>query len=199
MKIQQGRSLANCNGVDLPSLLIMPIQRIPRYVLLLKAVLDNTESMHPDYKNLEGAVQAMGEIAAFVNSKILEAANLRKVMDIQEELNFEDLVQPHRTFVKEGKLTMKKKDQDASASNQVKIYLFNDLLVLTEFKILYALFGDFVRRFTLDEIELVDNKSDDCDFEIAIRSRNKYYQLHASTPKEKNDWIELINKYKNEL
>jgi hypothetical protein len=195
--IAKGRSLPNSDGVDLPSLLIMPIQRIPRYVLLLKAVLDNTESMHPDYKSLEAAVSAMGDIATYVNTKIMEATNLRKVMDIQQELNFEDLVQPHRTFVKEGKLTMKKKDQDTSASNEIKIYLFNDLLVITEFKLLYALFGDFVRRFSLDEVEVSD--IDDTHFDIVVKDRQKHYQLVATTTKEKNDWISTIAKVKAEL
>jgi len=33
--------------------LIMPVQRIPRYLLLLQALKDYTPSTDPDYPNLE--------------------------------------------------------------------------------------------------------------------------------------------------
>jgi len=35
---------------ELSSLLIQPIQRIPRYALLLKDLISNTSSEHPDLK-----------------------------------------------------------------------------------------------------------------------------------------------------
>jgi hypothetical protein len=76
--IQQGRSLPDSNGVDLPGLLIMPIQRIPRYVLLLKAILDNTESLHADFVNLSNAVKSMSEIATHVNKKNCRGSEFKK-------------------------------------------------------------------------------------------------------------------------
>ncbi len=38
--------------LDLDSLLIMPVQRIPRYKLLFEELLKHTDDTHPDYKDL---------------------------------------------------------------------------------------------------------------------------------------------------
>jgi hypothetical protein len=39
-------------GMDLQSILIKPIQRLPKYVLLLKDLLKHTEKSHIDYGNI---------------------------------------------------------------------------------------------------------------------------------------------------
>lgn len=38
---------------SLDNYLIQPVQRIPKYVLLFKDLLKNTNLEHPDYKNIE--------------------------------------------------------------------------------------------------------------------------------------------------
>ena len=45
--------------LDLPSYLIMPIQRIPRYILLLQDLLKHTEADHQDHEALLEAVQSV--------------------------------------------------------------------------------------------------------------------------------------------
>lgn len=41
-------------GRKLPSLLIIPIQRVPRYQLLVKEVLQHTPYSHKEYRPLQG-------------------------------------------------------------------------------------------------------------------------------------------------
>lgn len=41
-------------GRKLPSLLITPIQRVPRYKLLLQEVLQHTPNKHKEYNLLQG-------------------------------------------------------------------------------------------------------------------------------------------------
>lgn len=41
-------------GRKLPSLLITPIQRVPRYKLLLQEVLQHTPNKHREYNRLQG-------------------------------------------------------------------------------------------------------------------------------------------------
>ncbi len=48
------------------SLLIMPVQRIPRYVLLLENVLHKMSSDHPDYSSLQSALKKMRTTADVV-------------------------------------------------------------------------------------------------------------------------------------
>jgi hypothetical protein len=47
------------NQLDLPSLLITPIQRIPRYNLLLRDLIKSTWEDHPDFESLTAASNAM--------------------------------------------------------------------------------------------------------------------------------------------
>lgn len=55
--METSRSHPDCKGQDVQSLLIEPIQRVPRYELLLKSLLDYTERTHPDYETLDKAYQ----------------------------------------------------------------------------------------------------------------------------------------------
>jgi hypothetical protein len=50
-----------CHGLDLGSFLIMPVQRVPRYVLLLDAILKNTPPEHPEHAD---AVKALADVGA---------------------------------------------------------------------------------------------------------------------------------------
>lgn len=40
-------------GLDLSSMLVKPIQRLPKYILLLKDLLKHTERSHIDFDNIE--------------------------------------------------------------------------------------------------------------------------------------------------
>jgi len=59
----------SCENLDLLSLLIMPVQRIPRYVLLLKALIDHTHKDDPDMNNLQSAYKKMMDVADEINTK----------------------------------------------------------------------------------------------------------------------------------
>ena len=91
--------------------LIMPIQRIPRYVMLLSDLLKHTDPSHPDYKQLEQAVTKVEGVARYINEKKREDENMKRLLVINKSIEgtFEDpLVQPHRKFVREGALELVK-------------------------------------------------------------------------------------------
>lgn len=54
-ELEKGRCISDANGLDLMSLLIMPIQRLPRYSLLLENVIRYTPPEHKDYTMLKVA------------------------------------------------------------------------------------------------------------------------------------------------
>ena len=56
-------------GLPMNSFLTLPIQRIPRYKMLLEAVLKYTDESHPDHENLQKCVQQISVIADEVNEK----------------------------------------------------------------------------------------------------------------------------------
>ncbi|EGC28800.1 hypothetical protein DICPUDRAFT_51654 [Dictyostelium purpureum] len=111
--------------------LILPIQRIPRYTLLLTDLVKNTWADHLDYTNLTLSLKKMQEVALYVNEKKREAENIAKVTEIQNNFigKFENLAEPHRRFVFEGPLTVI--GPNGKESHRV-FYLFNDVLIGTK-------------------------------------------------------------------
>jgi hypothetical protein len=67
---------------DLASMLVTPVQRIPRYVMMLKDLLKNTSPQHPDYNNLLRAVKIMTDTTVLVDRKAEDAKNAQKVLEV---------------------------------------------------------------------------------------------------------------------
>ncbi|CAI8021237.1 Guanine exchange factor for Rac 30 [Geodia barretti] len=61
------------HGLTLAAYLITPVQRVPRYILLLKDIIQRTPDDHPDYHNLLTAKAAMGELADYIDAQIRES------------------------------------------------------------------------------------------------------------------------------
>jgi len=115
----------------LEDFLIRPVQRIPRYFLLLQDLVRHTSSDHPDYANLAAAAQKVQAIAEYMNEKKREAENIMKVTEIQEmiEGDCETLAKPHRRFVKESQL--QEVTKGTVKKQAAVVFLFNDLLIIT--------------------------------------------------------------------
>jgi len=120
--------------VNVESLLILPIQRIPRYVLLLTDLLQNTDKDHPDYDSLEKSTEAMKDVALDINTAIKKAEARAQCLHIQslfdtkfntKQLPFATLVEAHRVFIKDGQLLK----QCRSERKIRRFFLFNDLLI----------------------------------------------------------------------
>ncbi|ELU12818.1 hypothetical protein CAPTEDRAFT_186498 [Capitella teleta] len=137
---RQQESLSEMNGLKLNALLITPVQRIPRYKLLLTDLLANTLKDSDDYKALEGmseAVQVIGDVAAHINEHIKQQDNFKRVLQIQKSLSggaAPRLLAPGRVIIKEGLL--KKVSRKAGRSHDRLFYLFSDLLMYTKPRLL---------------------------------------------------------------
>ena len=62
-------ALEKCNGMDINSYLVLPIQRIPRYVMLLEQMYKYTPETHPDHDDLGQVVVDIRDVADYVNDK----------------------------------------------------------------------------------------------------------------------------------
>lgn len=115
----------SCN-LNLASLLITPIQRIPRYKLLLTELLKHTPSNHPDHKQLTQAVELVGQVATHINDALRAAENRHEIIAIQDSfLGTHNLLEAHRKFIRKGKLMRVCRRSDKLFT----FFLFNDLLL----------------------------------------------------------------------
>jgi len=194
-------------GLNLYSYLIMPVQRIPRYILLLTDLRNKTPEYHPDHQGLQKALQKISEIADWIDEqKLAYDLGQRLIALGQNILNLPkgmSIVQPGRVIVKTG-------DVD-TADGAVHIILFNDLLLVT-------------KKVVEDEKKKKKKKDDTqppppqkylyvshIDLTIALvheyPANNTYnnalslshdghtYLIQFPSPKDKEDWFAEFSKY----
>ena len=87
--------------LDLAALLIMPIQRIPRYRLLLQDLLKHTQPFHCDYETIKAAVEQIMHVADHVNEQVRQNEDSRSLLGLSKKARagLSDLVLPHRKVI----------------------------------------------------------------------------------------------------
>ena len=59
-----------CGGLDLGAFLLTPVQRVPRYILLLKQLLKYTDPTHPDYRHINACLDRLRDFLARLNDSM---------------------------------------------------------------------------------------------------------------------------------
>lgn len=183
-----------CHGLDLGSFLIMPVQRVPRYKLLLDALLHETEKTHPDYQSLTTALAKVSEVAKSNNDLMAKNTNFEALLAVQlkfdsnSKLNLLDI--PTRVLIKEG--IMEKHSRKGKQARN--FWLFNDKLIYGFENV--PLSGVFVLSQDIDikncVVQDVDDDKDDLSFQI--HSQKKSFTVTCKTSEECQDWRQTIEK-----
>jgi hypothetical protein len=97
-----------CRGLPLESLLVMPVQRLPRYLLLLKELRKYTDQDHPDYPLINNAMQNLDELAKQFNEVQRDKETQRKVSEIFNNVHGVEDMNLDAPFIKEGPISVKK-------------------------------------------------------------------------------------------
>ncbi|PNF36390.1 hypothetical protein B7P43_G17749 [Cryptotermes secundus] len=111
----------------LDCLLIMPVQRIPRYELLIQTLLKHTDPAHPDHQLLQEAQKEVHDLAMKINCT--ERETLKELEALIEGLI--NLVAAERTFIRHDLVTMV---SGQGTCKERALFLFSDLLVITSIK-----------------------------------------------------------------
>ncbi|KAI3661573.1 hypothetical protein MP638_007061 [Amoeboaphelidium occidentale] len=121
--------------------LIMPVQRIPRYRMLLEDLVGNTLPPAPEFQVLNEAVDSIQKRAIEINESKRDQERRDLLAATQKRIKGSNIVAPHRSLVKEGQLTVKKVVTVTNEKNQMKltveelqkqfsVLLFNDMLLV---------------------------------------------------------------------
>ena len=80
-------SHSNMSGIaGLETLMVCPVQRVPRYVLLLREVLKFTPEGHPDRQQCQRAHEEMEKVTSFINEKKREYEQLQRLAFVSQRL-----------------------------------------------------------------------------------------------------------------
>ncbi|XP_024886291.1 uncharacterized protein LOC112463866 isoform X1 [Temnothorax curvispinosus] len=122
--------------LGLDQLLIKPVQKIPRYELLIQRLLKHTDPTHPDHELLQAAQKVVHELVVKINCTERESleweqqqTTLREVQALVEGLA--GIVTNDRAFVRHDLVTIA---SNQGTRKERALFLFSDLLVITSIK-----------------------------------------------------------------
>ncbi|KAJ2803329.1 hypothetical protein H4R20_002939 [Coemansia guatemalensis] len=189
--IQQASANPECRGLSLQSYLLLPVQRIPRYKLLLEDLLKHTPRTHVDHHSIGDALRTIEEVAEFVNENIEEHEMTLSIIEIQRTLGIrESLLVPGRRLVKMGTLTKicRKSHQQRS------FYLFSDILLYSSGPAPLIDDQSGHRRVPLEDCKVMDvPDTGEWLNQFTIISREKSFIVYTETAAEKLNWMAALS------
>lgn len=125
--------------LTLDALLIMPVQRIPRYELLIKELLKHTDAKHLDYQLLVAAQNQIHELALKIDAVDEESKQMEKTLNKMREIESMiegsreiELATLDRCFIRYDFVTIP--GGHLGTKKERCLFLFSDLLLITSIK-----------------------------------------------------------------
>lgn len=116
----------------LDSLLIKPIQKFPKYELLLQRLLKHTDPSHPDHTLLLSAQREIHEQLLKINCTEREAVELEQLREIESLIDgLMELVSNDRQYLRHDLVNMA---AGGGTRKERALFLFSDLLLVTSIK-----------------------------------------------------------------
>ncbi|XP_059516401.1 intersectin-2 isoform X2 [Myotis daubentonii] len=202
-----------CKGMPLSSFLLKPMQRITRYPLLIRSILENTPESHVDHSSLKLALERAEELCSQVNEGVREKENSDRLEWIQTHVQCEGLAEQlifnsltnclgPRKLLHSGKLHKTKSNKELHG------FLFNDFLLLTHLVKQFAVSSGAEKLFSsksnaqfkmykmpifLNEVLVklpTDPSSEEPVFHISHIDR--VYTLRTDNINERTAWVQKI-------
>jgi len=192
----------------LRSLLITPVQRIPRYQLLLDSLYKKTWPSHRDYAALGSALNEMKNTAQYVNDKAKEGDKTKKLITIESSLIGlkKPLAAAARKFIKEGILYHR---TEKGEWKKRYFFLFNDCMVRARLNRKQKGSYIFIEKVTLRQGQVWFLVQSDIEDEISRSDRDKYFEftqphplryvLCAPSVEDKREWCNAIQRALDEM
>ncbi|KAJ0056970.1 hypothetical protein NL108_000784, partial [Boleophthalmus pectinirostris] len=176
--IQEIQSLEQCGSLTLQHHMLEPVQRLPRYELLLRDYLKKLPDDHPDYQPAQKSLQTISMATVHSNSAVEKTENLRKLLEVYEMVGEEEVINPSNEFLKEGRL-VKLAARNTSAMER-QLFLFNNFLLCCSPK--FSLVGQryTVRyRIGIDGMNVQPTANDGHPFTFQVSGKEKTVELQA--------------------
>ncbi|KAM3618280.1 uncharacterized protein V6R79_018530 [Siganus canaliculatus] len=181
-----------CGNLTLQHHMLEPVQRIPRYELLLRDYLKKLPDDALDRKDAEKALELISTAANHSNAAIRKMEKMHKLLEVYERLGGEeDIVNPANELIKEGHI--KKMSAKNGTAQDRYLYLFNNMVLycVPKLRLMGQKFS--VReRIDIAGMEVQENVKQNLPHTFAIIGKRRSLELQARTAEEKEDWIQVI-------
>ncbi|KAJ7351870.1 FYVE, RhoGEF and PH domain-containing protein 5 [Desmophyllum pertusum] len=189
--VSQFQASERCHGMILSAYMLKPVQRVPSYRLLLIDYLKHLPKDSEEFKDTEDALKIVSEVATHINESMKKMDSFEQMLKLQRMLvGHPEIVKAGRDYLKEGTL-MKLCRKDMQ--ERMFFLKLGFLLYLCENKIL---------MHTIIDLQVVSPCFEHlclCQIlqtfvnEFSIISTTRSFTLTASTPEERDKWVEALN------
>ncbi|XP_046746019.1 FYVE, RhoGEF and PH domain-containing protein 1-like isoform X1 [Diprion similis] len=187
-----------CAKLSLAHHMLSPIQRLPRYELLLKDYLKNLAEDSPDYEDTKRALELVSTAANHTNEAMKKIDKFKKLLEIQESIyDAIDLVSATRELVKEGKIV---KISARSGDHQERyLFLLSDVLLLCSMRLIPGPLYRLRAKFMVENLEVIEGDNLETANTFYVRDEKKSVELYTHTAEGKAAWLEALFKTMQEI
>eukprot|EP00073_Rattus_norvegicus_P041552 XP_008770951.1 PREDICTED: FYVE, RhoGEF and PH domain-containing protein 2 isoform X2 [Rattus norvegicus] len=170
--------------------MLEPVQRIPRYELLLKEYVQKLPAQAPDLEDAQRALDMIFSAAQHSNAAIAEMERLQGLWDVYQRLGLEDdIVDPSNTLLREGpvlKISFRRSDP-----MERYLVLFNNMLLYCVPRVLQV-GAQFQVRTRIDVAGMKVRELTDAEFphSFLVSGKQRTLELQARSREEMVSWIQ---------
>jgi len=185
------------NNLTLQSFLIQPVQRVPRYILLLQDLSKHTSEDHPDARLLGRAIEKTLQVAAALNEAKRKSESTTKMARLQASLINQpegfylqgDPACPPRLLLREGSVM----EVHKKGSKYCYLFLFDDLLLFTRQQKNKFSYQKVVSLLELKMLDIPQNETGQHSFLLLWSNKQDREEnevvICCSKPEEKEYWM----------
>ncbi|XP_078500478.1 FYVE, RhoGEF and PH domain-containing protein 2 [Lissotriton helveticus] len=171
--------------------MLEPVQRIPRYELLLKEYLNKLPPQSQDRADTEKALGLISSAAKHSNAAIAEMERLHRLWEVYKRLGMEeDFVDPSNELIKEGSV-QKIPFRRSSSTAERYLFLFNNMLLYCVPKVIQV-GSEYQVRLKMDVNGMKVKELKDAEFPHAflVSGKQRTLELQTRSPEEADSWIQ---------
>ncbi|EFA83524.1 pleckstrin domain-containing protein [Heterostelium album PN500] len=124
-KILSGECNDRCRNLDFGSFIVMPVQRLPRYIIFLKEIEKFTAPDHPDTNMAALALCQLHDLTLYLNESKRTSSDADKIAEIKSIISGADDLIGGSKYIMEGQLSLLK-GMVASTKKDLFVYLFKE-------------------------------------------------------------------------
>ncbi|XP_029969873.1 FYVE, RhoGEF and PH domain-containing protein 4-like [Salarias fasciatus] len=189
--VQDVQAQAACGSLSLQHHMLEPVQRVPRYQMLLRDYLKTLPEGNPDHQPAQESLQIISMAATHSNSAIHRNESLKRLLEIYEMVGDEEVVNPASRFLREGRL-LKLAARNASATER-HVFLFNGFLLCCSPR--FSLVGQRLAvrcRIGVEGMQVHQTANEDHPFTFQVSGKERTLELQASSEHDRDQWIKVI-------
>ncbi|KAM5262860.1 FYVE, RhoGEF and PH domain-containing protein 2 [Ctenodactylus gundi] len=170
--------------------MLEPVQRIPRYELLLKEYVQKLPAQAPDRADAQKALDMIFSAAQHSNAAITEMERLQDLWEVYQRLGLEDdIVDPSNTLLREGpvlKISFRRSDP-----LERYLFLFNNMLLYCVPRVIQV-GAQFQVRTRIDVAGMKVRALADSEFPHAflVSGKQRTLELQARSEEEMISWMQ---------